>query len=279
MSTRAILNKTSRKKRNGMLSFSNTTTAGTPAPIAQNPLTIIGANNGNLVGLVHFRPTSMDLASPSGAANTVSLTGQRTATTCFMRGLAENIRIETSSGAPWFHRRICLTSRASLFRDIAPGDTSGIERANIASGSIEATNGWQRLAANAINEGAALAATRNVWYSEIFKGSQGADWDDYITAPIDTNRIDVKFDKTWIYRSGNESGILKEKKLWHPMNRNLYYNDDENGAGLNTIDHSVNDKRGMGDYHIFDFFSQGSSGGTGDLLKIRYTSTLYWHEK
>lgn len=124
-----------------------------------------------------------------------------------------------------------------------------------------------------------LSGTRQQWLTVMFKGLQGVDWDDFITAPIDTNRVDLKFDKTWVYRSGNERGIIKETKMWHPMNKNLFYDDDESGAGENTKNFSVRDKRGMGDYHIFDLFSQGSSGNTTDLLKIRFTSTMYWHEK
>lgn len=278
MSTKSILNKTSRKKRNGMLSISNTQATGNPDVFAQQPLTLIGSPGGGNLGIVHFRPTCLDLAQPNGNANTISLTSQRTASTCFMRGLAENLRIETSSGNPWFHRRICITSRDERFRFSQPGDNTGIQATAIASGSIETSNGWQRLAANA-QAGSELTNTIITWLDLIMKGRQSVDWDDIISAPVDTTRVDLKFDKTWVYRSGNDSGILKEKKLWHAMNKNLYYADDEQGAGVETYNYSVTDKRGMGDYHIFDFFSQGSSGTTDDRLKVRYTSTLYWHEK
>lgn len=282
MSTKSILNKTSRKKRNGMLSFSNTNASGVISPLAQNPLTIVGSNSGNNIGLIHFRPTAMDLTSPGGGGNPIVDVAARTSSTCFMRGFAENIRIETSSGSPWFHRRICITTRDLLFLSLASGDTSGSERQSYASGFIETSAGFQRLAANVQLENSPtpqFANTISIWLSIMFKGKQGVDWDDFVTAPIDTTRVDLKFDKTWVYSSGNERGVLKEKKLWHPMNKNLYYADDENGAGMDTITASVTDKRGMGDYHIFDFFSQGSSGSTSDLLKIRFTSTLYWHEK
>ncbi|AGU67658.1 capsid protein [Gerygone associated gemycircularvirus 1] len=278
MSTRSILNKTSRKKRNGMLTISNTQATGNPDAFAQQPLTLIGSNTGGSIGVVHFRPTCMDLASPTGVANSIVNQSQRTSSTCFMRGLAENLRIETSSGNPWFHRRVCITSRDDNFRLVATGDNTGPQAAIMASGGIETSNGWQRLAGNA-QAGSELDRTIVVWLELLFKGRQGRDWDDIISAPVDTTRVDLKFDKTYIYRSGNESGILKEKKLWHRMNKNLYFDDDELGAGMESHDYSVTDKRGNGDYHIFDFFSQGSSGTTDDRLKVRFTSTLYWHEK
>jgi len=277
MSTRAILNKTSRKKRNGMLTFSNSTNTGALATVAQNPLTISGSDSGATLGLVHFRPTAMDLSDSAGGPNSIVNQASRTSSICYMKGFAENIRIETSTGNPWFHRRICITSRDAGFIDRNTLDPSGADRNYAASGAIETSNGWQRLASNVLKD--TLSNTTKFWLDALFKGVQGVDWDDFITAPLDTTRVDVKFDKTWIYRSGNERGVLREKKIWHPMNKNLYYDDDESGAGEATANISVRDKRGMGDYHIFDLFSQGSSGSTSDLLKIRFTSTMYWHEK
>lgn len=260
-----------------MLSFSNSTATGALATISQNPLTIAGGTSGATLGLVHFRPTAMDLDTSNGAYNSIVSESSRTSTTCYMRGFAENIRVETSTGNPWFHRRICITSKDAAFLNINPADTPGTDRAYAATGAIETSNGWQRLASNVITD--TLTNTYTAWLGLLFKGAQGIDWDDFVTAPVDTRRVDLKYDKTFIYRSGNERGVLKERKLWHPMNANLTYDDDESGAGESTFSFSVRDKRGMGDYHIFDFFSQGSSGSTSDLLKIRYTSTMYWHEK
>lgn len=277
MSKRVVLNTTSRKKRNGMLTFANSTSLGALATVSQNALTIKGATDGSTVGLIHFRPTAMDLSDSAGGPNSIVNQSVRTSTVCYMRGLAENIRVETSTGNPWFHRRICITSRDRIFNTRNDLDASGADRDYAAAGAIETSNGFQRLASNVLLD--TLSNTYTRWLGSLFKGQQGADWDDFITAPIDTTRVDLKFDKTWIYRSGNERGVLKEKKIFHPMNKNLYYDDDENGAGENTSVSSVTDKRGMGDYHIFDLFSQGSSGNTADLLKIRFTSTMYWHEK
>lgn len=277
MTTKRILNKTSRKKRNGMLTWSNADQNGVLAAVGQRALTIAGGTSGATLGLVHFRPTAMDLNDNNTNPNSIVNQATRTSSVCYMKGFAENIRIETSTGNPWFHRRICIASRDPSFTSRNPGDASGTERDYAAAGAIETSNGFQRLASNVLLD--TLTNTYTTWLAIIFKGTQGLDWDDFVTAPIDTTRVDLKFDKTWVYRSGNQSGVLKERKLWHPMNKNLYYDDDEAGAGETTATYSVRDKRGMGDYHIFDFFSQGSSGQTADLLKIRYTSTMYWHEK
>lgn len=261
-----------------MLSYSNSSATGALAALSQSPLTIAGSSSGNNLGWVYFRPTAMDLTNLAGSVpNPVEYTASRTATVCYMRGLAENIRIETSSGSPWFHRRICFASRDTAFIFPGSNDPSGTDRSAVAQGAIETSNGWQRMAANMTLD--TLTDTNTIHRKIIFKGEQGVDWDDFITAPLDTTRIDVKFDKTYVYKSGNERGIIRESKLWHPMNKNLVFDDDENGGSFNERNFSVTDKRGMGNYHIVDLFSQGSSGSTSDLLKIRYTSTLYWHER
>nr|UBJ26252.1 capsid protein [Giant panda feces-associated gemycircularvirus] len=275
---RALLNVTSRKKRNTMLSWTNTTGSGALGAVIQSPLVVAGSTSGATLAWVEFVPTAMDLTDTGSNLNSTSAQAVRTSTNCFMRGFAENIRIETSSPNPWFHRRFCFTSKALDIINLSTKDTPGTDRSIVASGSIETSNGWQRLAANMALD-TQMSDTYLRHRNLIFKGSQGVDWDDFITAPLDTSRIDVKYDKTWIYRSGNQQGILKETKIWHPMNKSLVYDDDENGAGENTSAYSVSDKRGMGDYHIVDLFSQGSSGGTSDLIKVRYTSTLYWHER
>jgi len=280
MSTKTILNKTSRKKRNGMLTWTNQQT--TQTALKQGPLILAGGAsiNGapNNIGYVMYRPTAMDLSDGTGGANnSIVNQAQRTSQICFMKGLSEHIRVETSSGNPWFHRRICFTSRDDVFILRNPSDPSGTERDTIANGSVETSNGWQRLAANMLID--TLAQTVLVQKGVIFKGAEGVDWDDVITAPLDTTRINVKYDKTFVYRSGNASGILKEAKVYHPMNKNLVYDDDETGSVESTASYSVKDKRGMGNYFVLDLFSQGASGNAADRLSIRYNSTLYWHEK
>lgn len=278
MTRKRILSLTSRKKRNTMLTYSNSTSAGAQGTVAQQPLTVAGGTTDSaILAWVMFRPTAMDLFDPSQTPGSIINTAQRTATTCYMRGLSENIRIETSSGNPWFHRRICFCAKNPVFYAASASDPSGTERSAIASGALETSSGWVRLAANMQLDTLTntLAAQRNI----IFKGEQGIDWDDAITAPLDTTRIDVKYDRTRVYKSGNERGILREIKMFHPMNKNVVYDDDERGAGTRSLDISVDDKRGMGNYHVLDLFSQGSSAAAADRLRVRYTSSMYWHEK
>lgn len=273
MTKRSVLNATSRKKKNVMLTWSNQN--ATQTTISQQPLILSGGTNANLAWVM-FRPTGMDLIT-NVTGNTVVQEAARTATTCYMRGFAEHVRVETSTGNPWFHRRICFTSRDNVFILPNPADATGTERSQIASGVFETSNGNQRLAANMTID--TLSQTYLNQKGVLFKGAEGVDWDDVIIAPVDTARVDLKYDKTFVYKSGNERGILREMKLWHPMNKNLVFDDDQSGVTEQTADYSVRDKRGMGNYHVLDIFSQGTSGATTDRLSIRFNSTMYWHEK
>jgi len=191
-----------------------------------------------------------------------------------MRGLRETLRIQTSSGIPWFHRRICLTVRGpNPFGQ--PSNQTGQYQPTQAF--IDTSNGIERLFFNINNNNSPGA--RTLITDLLFKGAEGVDWNDYIIAPTDNTRVDIKFDKTWTLSSGNANGVVRERKLWHGMNKNLVYDDDENGETNVSSYYSVDSKEGMGDYYILDFFQGGTGATASDLLQVNANSTLYWHEK
>lgn len=264
MSKRSILNTSSRKKRNGMLSWSNTTGTGASRAVGQGPAYV---NNSG--GFFVFCPTAQQLDAASTVANQAS----RTATTCYMKGFADNIRIQTSSGIPWFHRRIGLTIRGpNVFNTVQPGDTP----LNTFP-YVDTSNGMERLWLNMqINN---TPASLSAMWGLLFKGQNGRDWDDLLFAPIDTTRVSLKFDKMWTLQSGNANGVVRDRKLYHPMGHNIVYDDDENGDLENTSYFSVDSKAGMGDYYIIDIIQPGTGATSSDLLQIGSNSTLYWHEK
>lgn len=251
-----------------MLAWSNTDSSGASRSVASGPLLI----NATAGGYCLWNATARDLTPGGSGLATVANESTRTATTCYMRGLSDKLRIQTSSGVPWFHRRICFTYKGSdPFRTTYTGDTGGNQS------YIETSSGMQRLWFNAqINNTPNYLNNIN---SVIFRGAQGVDWSEFITAPVDTRRVTLKFDKTWTMQSGNTSGIVRERKLWHPMNKNLVYDDDESGTTEVTSYFSVDSKAGMGDYYILDLFSAGTGAPGTDQLRIDCTTTLYWHEK
>lgn len=271
MTKKRILNLTSRKKRNGMLTVTTSGSAGTPITPAIGPTFVNGVDGGYYL----WCATAQINTGAASAPNPITADSARTSETCYMRGLSEHLRVQTSSGVPWFHRRICFATRSTLFRQ---GLASDSPTNTIQPYYNDSARGIQRWAQNQTNNNS--SATVANWNGVIFKGSEGADWNDRIVAPVDTTRVDLKFDKTWTLTSGNANGTVKERKLWHRMNKNLTYDDDEVGdRESDTSYFSVTDKRGMGDYYVLDIIQAGTGATTSDLMRMTFNSTLYWHEK
>jgi len=267
MSKKRVLNLTSRKKRDTMLTWTNTTTTGAQVAPRQDAAYVAGNTGGSFL----WCPTARDLVVGSGLA-TIALESARTATTCYMRGLSEKLRLSTSSGVPWFHRRICFTYKGTQPFQISYKDDIGSNQL-----FLENSNGLTRLMFNSsVNN---TPNYQNQVASVIFKGAQGVDWSDPLIAPIDTRRISLKHDRLWTLKSGNANGTVFERKLYHPMNKNLVYDDDESGTSETTSYYSVDSKPGMGDYYVWDIFTSGPGGSASDLLRCDISSTLYWHEK
>lgn len=190
-----------------------------------------------------------------------------------MKGLSEHLRIQTNTGIPWFHRRICFTLKGlNVFNSPISTDSP-----TVGFVYADTSNGMERLWVNEnVN---AMNGTIAAQVGVLFKGVIAKDWNDYILAPVDTGRVSVKFDKTWTMQSGNASGIVRERKLWHAMNKNLVYDDDENGDMETPSYFSSDSRAGMGDYYVVDFIQAGTGGTSSDLLQLSSVSTLYWHEK
>lgn len=270
MTKKRILNLTSTKKRNTMLTVTNSNPDGTTSSSAKLTGTTVNGTDG---AFFVFCPTAQDLTTVAGNIGSIAQQASRTATTCYMRGFSEHLRIQTSSAVPWFHRRICFAARGSIF--MGPG--TGTPIATYRPYYDDPSRGLTRYFLNAANNN--QTSFNNLMQSILFKGNYNQDWNDLITAPVDNTRVDLKYDRTFIYRSGNNVGIVKEHKLWHPMNKNLVYDDDEAGDTESTNYYSVNDKRGMGDYFIIDIIQPGEGATVSDLMRINATSSLYWHEK
>lgn len=253
-----------------MLSWSNTTPAGASKTVGQSTAYVAG---GGSPAYFLFSPTCMNLTAGNGGANLLINQAERTASTVFHRGFSEHLRLQTNSGIPWFHRRICFTSRGTSAFQVATDSGATQTYAPY----VDTTNGQERLWFNqSVNaQPVTLAAQQLI----LFKGVVNKDWDDPILAPVDTSRVTLKFDKTWVIKSGNANGTLVERKLWHPMNKNLVYDDDESGEAEVDSYFSTQSKAGMGDYYIMDIVQAGVGGGSGDLMNIFSNSTQYWHEK
>ena len=192
-----------------------------------------------------------------------TLQNSRTATSCFMRGLKERITFSANSGRSWRWRRICFTAKG-LFSNLA-GSIDSLEMS---------PNGWVRLLTNQD-----ASTWGNVVKGTLFRGASGLDWYDIFDAKTDNSRLTIKYDQTRILNSGNEFGKFSHFKMWHPMNKNLVYGDDENGATDNDPLYSSLGKAGMGDYYVVDILQAGQGATQDDTILFNPQATLYWHEK
>lgn len=190
---------------------------------------------------------------------------------CFIRGVREHIRLETSTAVPWLHRRIIFFYRGDLLWRVAP----------IGGGGAGSNRYYPGLTSNGQVRPLLSLPTgtpRGVLYDNIFRGT-GKDFGDVFYAPLDSRRIGIYSDKLRIIKSGNNVGTIRNSKNWYPVNKNIVYNDGENGTEELTGPTSVASKEGCGDMYIIDMFRPHAVGATADQLRVDISSTLYWHEK
>jgi len=98
-------------------------------------------------------------------------------------------------------------------------------------------------------------------------------------AKTDQSRVSVKYDVTRTIASGNDRGIVRKYKLYHPMNKNLVYNDDEVGGRTTSSNYSVDSKLGMGDFWVVDLIRSRYGAASSDVMIFSPQATLYWHER
>lgn len=205
-----------------------------------------------------------DVGSIAGFG-TKYLQASRSSTTCFMRGLREAIEVQTTTSLPWQWRRIVFTMKG-LNNFLEP--TSGkFFLSNL-------TNFGYRRTVNELY-GTNLFTVQSI----IFQGLINQDWDDPVTAKVDTTRVTLLYDKTRTIATGNQNGMIRRYKFWHAFNKNLVYNDDEAGGTEDSAPYSTLSKQGMGDAFIMDFFRPLGGSASTDRLTFRPNATLYWHEK
>lgn len=221
--------------------------------------------------------TARDMLTSGTSLPSVAQDAQRTASSCYMKGLSEKLEIVTSSGSPFQWRRIVFTCK-DLPRNIpdAPGGTDN----NRWEYNFEDTNGSVNRVANVIPGLANSALSpRAQFYDQFFKGTFGTDWTNVNIATVDKSRFSVMSDKTFTIASGNQYGMIKKRSFYTPINKNLRYDDEEQGDSYTTRPYSVNSKIGMGDMYVLDIVTPLIGASNADILRFRFNSTLYWHEK
>lgn len=269
MSKRVILNTSSEKKRDKMLSYTNATTtsqAGGTTYSIDTPYLIGGSATPYVFP---WCATARDNTINSGLAKGTKFDmATRTASTCYMVGLKESIEIQVTNGLPWQWRRICFTykGRSTLNGALPAISTTYTPFQETSAGYVRVVNSL-------------TLAQQTTFFDLLFQGNQNNDWSDYMTAKVDTERVSLKYDKVISISSGNERGVIRKYPRWHAMGHNLEYDDEETSGTVNPSFYSVDSKRGMGDYWVIDIIKPRTGSASSDVMTFQPESTLYWHEK
>lgn len=246
-----------------MVSYSNISISANPGSFATGGAVLTG----NRQYIIPWVATGRPLQGADNTNNTIAEAAARTATECYMRGIAEKIQLQTSTAQPWQWRRVCFQYRQRDILNTQNADTPLVVNTAVA--------GVTRGLVDALQNGTMAQTLLNV----MFQGRQSIDWSSFFTAKMDNKNVTVCYDKTRIINSGNQNGIIRNYKMWHPMNKTLRYGDDETGNDETSSYYCAPGNLGMGDYYVVDMFSAGPSGVVGDQLKFEPEATLYWHER
>lgn len=296
MSKRSILNTTSLKKRDLLLPVTNSTLD--PQIPSQALPAILGSGRPTpprTPAYTYCIPWIPTYRKPVLNASSAAYKSSLTTGTPYMKGLSENITISVTGGVPWQWRRICFTYKGNrLFQPFQSGSTS-YEPLKFFRNSYEDETAIFRpmydLASYYGESGGPTTTNPEALqqlYLFLFQGNPtqftdsvtSTDWINVMTAKTDNSEVNIKYDKTVNLASGNDEGIQRNYRRYHPMEKNLIYDSFESGNDTGYFPYSTGSKPGMGDYYVVDFFQAryGSDADAGNLI-FDPRATIYWHEK
>lgn len=108
-------------------------------------------------------------------------------------------------------------------------------------------------------------------------GSRGVD---YLPSTIwhqkfDKNVVDVVYDRDFTYVQ--HGTVLKTVKFWHRCEREISYEDKENGVGISRSGWSGRASGSGGNLYVVDFYvSRGTASAT---MNVSFSSEVYWRER
>ncbi|WGD01135.1 MAG: capsid protein [Genomoviridae sp.] len=265
MSTRKLLNRTSQKKRDNMVSYTNTTAADPFSTVYSATGAVIrfpvGQTNPGSEFFYVWNATARPGETSTGQRGSKMDTSLRTSEQIYAKGLRERITIETNNSAPWEWRRICFTSK----------DDFGEREPDTATFFRRTSSGMVRML-SALSSGIYLQ-------DELFEGARNVDWLSVFTAPVSHKNFSIKYDRTRTIRSTNNTGTIRNFKLWHPMESNIAYQEEQRGETMSDSSVSVTGRVGMGNYYVIDMFRKHGNNDDQSTLTFTPEATFFWHEK
>ncbi|UDN67443.1 capsid protein [robinz virus RP_326] len=255
MTKRAVLNVTTKKKRDDMIPTRFYTT-GQGAPVIGG---VVIPSTG--ISSIVFVPTARSIRPAD--ANGIASYAQRSSHDTFSVGYKERVSLEMLPGAVFQWRRIVF----SMSFATVPGLFGYLETEPI---------GMSRVVDILLPTDAAKIS------GVLFRGNGGIDWNFPITAPVDTTRVKLFSDKLRILSPGADIGAVRNFKEYYSTRQRFTYNDDETGKNISNNESSyyaVQNRQSMQDLVVFDIFapSAGSSETAGMVFSPE--GSYYWHEK
>lgn len=186
----------------------------------------------------------------------------RVAKEIFLKGIRDDVQIETGSGMAWEWRRIVFSVK-SLARHASAPDFVAYDQ----------SYGYMRA------QGVPTGAFRTALESILFKGTDPHDWLTPMAAPVDVNSVTLHSDKIVNIRSGNSGGIIGKYKHYHKFEKRMVYADSENGGVTKYENFTTDSREGLGDVYILDYLRPTVFATDTDQLLFRPNATIYWHEK
>lgn len=250
---RRILNVSTRKKNDTMLTGVGSTGEGVP----QTQITINAA-----IGARYIIACMSHLLRLPGAEDHT-----RRHKDVYFVGWNDSYRLYVGGGAGWSWRRIVYSTVGRTLEAELP--------ANLA-------NGYMRQIQDV---GVPTNPPADGFIEYLFSGTRQTDWVDVMTAPLDRGRVTVHSDVVRRLNPGNDSGKEVTVKAWTPVRKNLTYDDEEFASDVKPpTDPDVGSPwvvtRGnvLGNVYVVDFFDSMATD-PAETLTVRIESKRYWHER
>lgn len=259
MSTRRVLNITSRKKVDSML------------PI------VVGEDNNTTVGAFTSSQPLLSLFIPN-ARNTrtfISNPAVRNTSDIFAVGYKEKVHLTVNGGGTLMWRRIVFYLKGQDLRNAMDSSNAGNIPGQLFNQTVE--GGCRRV----IGPLQGVTNAQNELQSYVFRGQEDLDWSNQFTAPLDTRRITVKSDRTRTIRPGNDTGASRLFNLWYPIRRTISYEDDLESDVVGDVPFSTAGLRGIGDIYVMDIMGIVNGGDESPVTTYTFSpeGSFYWHEK
>lgn len=246
VSNKRILNVSTTKKSDTLL--------GAPQPAT--PLTFFDVNGVQIPGQVG--DFSVYMWCPTYRQNgATSAYNRRGKTRTYFRGIKENVELFLPSACPLQWRRIVVSSPLNVVNTVSY-DT-----------------------ANVFQQGRTQTPQFSSYFAfleVIMQGTFGIDYNNHFTAKIDTKRARVMYDKVRTISPKTTKGAIQKFKFWHPVNKSLIYDDEEEGGNINSSPWAVQSP-GNDNVYVIDLFANFNAALTTERARWAVQSTVYWHER